>query len=376
MSKGSDSNLNFLKTQTCVLKVNICCDGCKIKVKKLLQKIDGVYTINIDSEKGKVTVSGSASPATLIKKLCKAGKHAELLGPRSGNSNSTSNNFHEQLQKLQLHQKGNGNPTKNGAGGGGGGGGKEQKGQQLLQQMKGVQDLKMPQTKDQKKNAKFTFPSEDEEEDDDDMYDSEDGDDYDYDDEDLDGFEDDHKHSKKKPVKEKGGGGGKKESHGGGGGGGCGHKDGKNGGDKNKKGAPGGNGKDGNNGGKNKKGGGAAGGANNPTKMAMGGQGMQGTNTGTMGAPVGHPMNLSAGGMPPGYYQGGMAAAQQQQQQQQYMAAMQQRMMMNGPMHYGQQPMMGYSQPMGQMPPPPPAYGEPAYAHYFSDENPNSCTVM
>ncbi|KAI9090333.1 hypothetical protein K1719_028668 [Acacia pycnantha] len=43
--------------QKSVLKVNIHCDGCKHKVKKILQKIDGVFTTEIDAEQGKVTVS-------------------------------------------------------------------------------------------------------------------------------------------------------------------------------------------------------------------------------------------------------------------------------------------------------------------------------
>lgn len=29
--------------QTCVLKVNIHCEGCKNKVKKILQRIEGIY---------------------------------------------------------------------------------------------------------------------------------------------------------------------------------------------------------------------------------------------------------------------------------------------------------------------------------------------
>jgi copper chaperone CopZ len=33
--------LCFFYVQTCVLKVNIHCDGCKKKVKKLLQRIEG-----------------------------------------------------------------------------------------------------------------------------------------------------------------------------------------------------------------------------------------------------------------------------------------------------------------------------------------------
>ncbi|PIN09516.1 Copper chaperone [Handroanthus impetiginosus] len=72
-----DEDFKLLKIQTCVLRVNIHCDGCKQKVKKLLQRIEGVYQVNIDSEQQKVTVLGSVDSSTLIKKLVRAGKHAE-----------------------------------------------------------------------------------------------------------------------------------------------------------------------------------------------------------------------------------------------------------------------------------------------------------
>ncbi|KAL6548258.1 hypothetical protein OROGR_008679 [Orobanche gracilis] len=72
-----------LQYQTWVLKVSIHCQGCKKKVKKVLQTIDGVYTIDIDSQQQKVTVTGNIDPQTLIKKLVKSGKHAELF-PEKG----------------------------------------------------------------------------------------------------------------------------------------------------------------------------------------------------------------------------------------------------------------------------------------------------
>ncbi|KAK8657407.1 hypothetical protein V6N13_035648 [Hibiscus sabdariffa] len=81
MSKNQDFKL--LKIQTCVLKVNIHCDGCKQKVKKLLRRIEGVYQVNIDAEQQKVSVSGSVDSATLIKKLVRAGKHAEVWSQKS-----------------------------------------------------------------------------------------------------------------------------------------------------------------------------------------------------------------------------------------------------------------------------------------------------
>ncbi|MCL7024288.1 hypothetical protein MKW94_007252 [Papaver nudicaule] len=67
-----------LKYQTWVLKVSIHCEGCKKKVKKVLQSIDGVYQTTIDSPQHKVTVTGDVDSEKLIKKLIKTGKHAEL----------------------------------------------------------------------------------------------------------------------------------------------------------------------------------------------------------------------------------------------------------------------------------------------------------
>ncbi|XP_047307395.1 heavy metal-associated isoprenylated plant protein 37 [Impatiens glandulifera] len=73
-----EQDFKLLKIQTCALRVNIHCDGCKHKVKKLLQRIEGVYQVKIEAEQQKVTVSGSLDSTDLIKKLIKAGKHAQL----------------------------------------------------------------------------------------------------------------------------------------------------------------------------------------------------------------------------------------------------------------------------------------------------------
>ncbi|KAG6391627.1 hypothetical protein SASPL_149384 [Salvia splendens] len=78
-----DEDFNLLKIQTCVLRVNINCEGCQQKVKKILQRIEGVYQVKIDAEQQKVSVAGNVDSATLVKKLVKAGKHAELCSPKS-----------------------------------------------------------------------------------------------------------------------------------------------------------------------------------------------------------------------------------------------------------------------------------------------------
>ncbi|KAJ8752438.1 hypothetical protein K2173_004074 [Erythroxylum novogranatense] len=62
------------------LKVSInCCDGCKRKVKKALQGIEGVVRTELDPLQPKVTIFGNVDPKILIKRLLKAGKQAELL---------------------------------------------------------------------------------------------------------------------------------------------------------------------------------------------------------------------------------------------------------------------------------------------------------
>ncbi|XAR58458.1 hypothetical protein NMG60_11013855 [Bertholletia excelsa] len=67
-----------LKYQTWRLKVPMHCEGCKKTVKKVLQSIDGVYAVAIDSQQQKVTVTGDVDLGMLIRKLGKTGKRAEI----------------------------------------------------------------------------------------------------------------------------------------------------------------------------------------------------------------------------------------------------------------------------------------------------------
>ncbi|XP_065859460.1 heavy metal-associated isoprenylated plant protein 35-like [Euphorbia lathyris] len=73
-----ESSSKALKCKTWVLKVSIHCQGCKRKVKKVLLAIDGVYTATIDAQQQRVTVIGNIEVETLIKRLIKTGKHAEI----------------------------------------------------------------------------------------------------------------------------------------------------------------------------------------------------------------------------------------------------------------------------------------------------------
>ncbi|KAM3219166.1 heavy metal-associated isoprenylated plant protein 35 isoform X1 [Capsicum annuum] len=69
----------LLNYKTWVLKVSIHCEGCKRKVKKILQQVPGVYAIDIDLKQQKATVTGNVEPEALLRKLHKSGKHAELV---------------------------------------------------------------------------------------------------------------------------------------------------------------------------------------------------------------------------------------------------------------------------------------------------------
>lgn len=186
------SKQDLLKTQSCVLKVNIhChCDGCEQKVKKLLQKIDGVYSVKVDANEGKVVVAGDVDPDKLIKKLKRAGKHAEIWGGQKGMMvNQNYPIINPQFQNLQL---GNGkggkdnNKSQNQKGQKGSGG---SQGQELaqFQNVKGVQDLKVPAKEQNHKSVKFMLPEEEFDASDDDF--DEYGDNFDDDDDDEEGEE-------------------------------------------------------------------------------------------------------------------------------------------------------------------------------------------
>ncbi|KAE8732781.1 Detected protein of unknown function [Hibiscus syriacus] len=162
-----------MKMQTWILKVNIqcSCDGCKQKIKKLLQKIDGVYTTSINADQGKVTVTGNVDPAILVRKLQRSGKRAQLWGSAQKGSNSFQNQMTNQFKNMHFDggKGGKDNRSQKGGGGGGGGKNKQKKGGQQFAPpphhmqpmiMKGSKDFKLPPSKDQN-SVKFHLPDDD-----------------------------------------------------------------------------------------------------------------------------------------------------------------------------------------------------------------------
>ncbi|KAL9141095.1 hypothetical protein ABFS82_14G080800 [Erythranthe guttata] len=66
-----------------VLKVAINCQQCKIEVLKAVTKLTGVDMVQLDAEKGILTVLGTVDPVCVATRIRKAGNHAEItsVGP-------------------------------------------------------------------------------------------------------------------------------------------------------------------------------------------------------------------------------------------------------------------------------------------------------
>ncbi|KAG8380621.1 hypothetical protein BUALT_Bualt06G0034700 [Buddleja alternifolia] len=61
-------------SQTVELKVGMSCQGCVGAVKRVLGKMEGVESFDIDIEKQKVTVKGNVQPDAVLQTVSKTGK--------------------------------------------------------------------------------------------------------------------------------------------------------------------------------------------------------------------------------------------------------------------------------------------------------------
>ncbi|KAI6676615.1 hypothetical protein NL676_037411 [Syzygium grande] len=64
----------FTMSQTVVLKVGMSCEGCSGAVKRVLGKMEGVESFDIDMKEQKVTVKGNVQPDAVLKTVSKTGK--------------------------------------------------------------------------------------------------------------------------------------------------------------------------------------------------------------------------------------------------------------------------------------------------------------
>ncbi|XP_006291912.2 copper transport protein CCH [Capsella rubella] len=61
-------------TQTVVLKVGMSCQGCVGAVNRVLGKMEGVESFDIDIKEQKVTVKGNVEPEAVFQTVSKTGK--------------------------------------------------------------------------------------------------------------------------------------------------------------------------------------------------------------------------------------------------------------------------------------------------------------
>ncbi|CAK9166877.1 unnamed protein product [Ilex paraguariensis] len=64
---------------TCLLKVNVHCEACKMKMMEVMGSITGVYSVTIEAQEGTAKVCGEVDPNILLRALARSGRHAELV---------------------------------------------------------------------------------------------------------------------------------------------------------------------------------------------------------------------------------------------------------------------------------------------------------
>ncbi|CAE5963102.1 unnamed protein product [Arabidopsis lyrata] len=61
-------------SQTVVLRVAMTCEGCVGAVKRVLGKMEGVESFDVDIKEQKVTVKGNVQPDAVLQTVTKTGK--------------------------------------------------------------------------------------------------------------------------------------------------------------------------------------------------------------------------------------------------------------------------------------------------------------
>ncbi|XP_077224140.1 heavy metal-associated isoprenylated plant protein 23-like [Tasmannia lanceolata] len=73
---GHRKKLNQLETVE--LKVRMDCEGCEHKVKKVLSRMEGVQSVDVNLKQQKVTVTGYVEANKVLKRVKATGKKAEI----------------------------------------------------------------------------------------------------------------------------------------------------------------------------------------------------------------------------------------------------------------------------------------------------------
>ncbi|THG00780.1 heavy metal-associated isoprenylated plant protein 26-like [Camellia sinensis] len=78
-SGGSSKLKRRKQLQTVEIKVRIDCEGCERKVKKAVEEMKGVKSVEVDPKQSKLTVVGYVEPAKVVARVAhRTGKKAEL----------------------------------------------------------------------------------------------------------------------------------------------------------------------------------------------------------------------------------------------------------------------------------------------------------
>ncbi|WJX80767.1 hypothetical protein P8452_63722 [Trifolium repens] len=67
-----------MSSETVVLKVKMSCTGCSGAVNRVLEKLEGVESFDIDLKEQKVTVKGNVKPQEVFETVSKTGKKTEF----------------------------------------------------------------------------------------------------------------------------------------------------------------------------------------------------------------------------------------------------------------------------------------------------------
>ncbi|CAI9764279.1 unnamed protein product [Fraxinus pennsylvanica] len=105
--EAAKNHLRDIKNKTWILKTSIHCEGCKRKVKKILNQVQGVENVEVDIKQQKVIVTGNVEGDSLINKLTKSGKKAELCEKteKKEKNSGQGRNKEKQIKRQSNEQK-------------------------------------------------------------------------------------------------------------------------------------------------------------------------------------------------------------------------------------------------------------------------------
>ncbi|KAG0484967.1 hypothetical protein HPP92_008816 [Vanilla planifolia] len=76
--------------ETVVLKVQMSCEGCSGAVKRVLSKMEGVESFDVDLKEQKVTVKGNVNPEEVLQTVSRTGKKTEFWQVESESKEAAS----------------------------------------------------------------------------------------------------------------------------------------------------------------------------------------------------------------------------------------------------------------------------------------------